>query len=70
MNLKYWRLNAGYHYVCDADFDYLFAQWPIGETCKAENVSGIPETYSCVDFCRAAQALADLSVLAQREQHG
>lgn len=57
--LTYKRLSSGYHYVRDPNAHHLFAQWPIGRVCTAEDVSSIPWEMSCAEFAERAQRLAD-----------
>lgn len=59
MDLEYKLLSTGYHYVRDRGAHHLFAQWPVGKFCKAEDVSGIPWEISCADFAEKAQRVAD-----------
>lgn len=61
MRLEHKLLTTGYHYVRDVEAHYLFAQWPVGRPCEAEDVSGIPWEISCADFAVRAQQLADTS---------
>lgn len=58
MRLEHKRLDSGYHHVRDAEAHHLFAQWPVGAVCQAEDVSGIPWSISCAEFAERAQCLA------------
>lgn len=59
MRLEYKRLDTGYHYVRDADAHHLFVQWPVGQSAKKEDVSGVPWSISAADLAEQAQRLAD-----------
>jgi hypothetical protein len=70
MELDYSRLSTGYHYVRAVGAHHLFAQWPVGRACEAEDVSGIPWSISCAEFAEQAQRAADNSQASGGSEHG